>query len=823
MEFQRAEPLELKLFGTLELRRSGEPISLPRLRKVVSVLAYLALHGPTPRAELAEAIWPDSAADEARQSLRTVLTHIRRELGAEVVEAGRTEVTLGAVTTDLDLLRTATERQDWKAVCHLLEGGLAQGLLESWSLDAEVEYEDRFAVAALQWDTNDASEESFEALRRGSKCSQQEVSRRLVTRSIELGFPEIALKAVSDYEASTGVVWTEGRTMVQDLKRLRLPTTYGRAAEIAHLQETLQERYWVSLVGPGGIGKTHLALELLRRMVNAQFLSIRTLAKGDDLPTLLNATWSDIPRCALPELLILDEGENVPELGPAIASLVRLRPDIRVLLTSRIATGDSAETVIPLGPLSPDDSFRFLSDRTSLPEATVREMCRKVGGHPMALQLLAGKATPPAISKGSQAPSPVHEAIEWTLSRLSQAGLRRLGRHVLLGGSIEPISEPDADQELVSLGIAAPELGEEGSVLVVHSLVRDRLRLNDDQKKIILSEAWDHLENFSKNWQHGSLEVLAPHSRALFRLVGALANHDSNRYERILELLEPHWSVLLDESDHEQLFLQAEQPRLASTWRLGAAAATRRWDYEKALSRILVAHEVENGSTNSQVELANILSHLGRHEEAENAFTDSKAIDGPNLIVGARIAWMDERDDIALERGTRAIRWFREQMRQEGLGSALHECGSVAFYSGDLGRALRLMTESVSVKRHAGQWSTLAASLEGEAMVLVALGRLPEAKPLLLDALTRMSGRSSHSEFSQALFRAAEFASAANDLETARYLFDEFKSRSEERGIKHHRRKQQRIDELADKLPGRSWPSFETDQALIDMVRQIQV
>ncbi len=838
MESRAAEPLELCLFGNLEIRRAGASITLPKLRKVVSVLAYLALNGPAPRSTLAEAIWPDSGAEEARQSLRTVLAHIRRDLGPEVVEAGREIVSLGAVTSDLDLLNQASEQGDWKVVCSLIRRGLAPGLLEPWTLDAEVAFEDRFADAALRWDLADPSADSFEALRHASSYGNLEVSKRLVTRSVELELPEIALKAVSDYESATGVVWSQGRGMVQDLKLLRFPTTYGRADEIKSVELALQERAWVSLVGPGGIGKTHLALELLRREVNAQFLSVRTLKGGEELPSLLGGTWNDMPRCTLPALLILDEGEGVPELGEAIASLVRMRPDVRIILTSRIATGNSLETVIPLGPLSLEDAFRFLSEKTSLPESTVRQMCRKVGGHPMALQLLAGKGSPPTFAKGTNVLSPVQEAIEWTLSRLSPAGLRRLGRHILLGGSIEPISRSDADQELLGLGIASPELREEGSVLVVHSLIRDRLKLNEEQRKVILGEAWDHLEAYvvgrttangervedsSTDSKTKRLEGLAPHSRPIFQLVASLAPIDPVRFENLVALMENQWSLLLDEADHERLFRLLPTPKRASTWRVGARAATRNWNYALALDRVQVAQQVEPDDAPSHVELANILSHLGRHDEAEKAYREAQVSEGPELIVGSRIAWMDEQDDLALERGTRAIRWFREHGRSEGLGSALHECGSVAFYSGDFARALRLMTESVSVKRHSGQWATLAASLEGEAMVLTALDRLQEAKQLLVEALTRMSARGSHSEFSQALFRAAEFAFSTGAVDAARFLFDEFTARSEERGIQHHRRKQQRIKQLSEKLPGRSWPSFETDQALIEMVRGIQV
>ena len=72
-----------------ELQRDGERIHLPR-RKVESLLAYLLLHRePQSRDHLATLLWGDTSDVQARQSLRTALATVRKEISPDLLHADR--------------------------------------------------------------------------------------------------------------------------------------------------------------------------------------------------------------------------------------------------------------------------------------------------------------------------------------------------------------------------------------------------------------------------------------------------------------------------------------------------------------------------------------------------------------------------------------------------------------------------------------------------------------------------------------------------------------------------------------------------------------
>lgn len=87
-------PFKLLLLGTFRVEREGVPVRLPT-RKVESLLAYLVLHPEEhTREKLAALFWGDSPDHQARESLRTALKSLRRELGGDVLLADRETVQL---------------------------------------------------------------------------------------------------------------------------------------------------------------------------------------------------------------------------------------------------------------------------------------------------------------------------------------------------------------------------------------------------------------------------------------------------------------------------------------------------------------------------------------------------------------------------------------------------------------------------------------------------------------------------------------------------------------------------------------------------------
>ena len=99
----------------------------PLERRLALALAYLALEGPTCRAELAALLWPESGERQRNDSLRQLLFKLRRLLGAGVlVERARVLSLSDALTVDAVRVRAASRGRHWADVVaarpHLLEG-----------------------------------------------------------------------------------------------------------------------------------------------------------------------------------------------------------------------------------------------------------------------------------------------------------------------------------------------------------------------------------------------------------------------------------------------------------------------------------------------------------------------------------------------------------------------------------------------------------------------------------------------------------------------------------------------------------------------------
>jgi predicted ATPase/DNA-binding CsgD family transcriptional regulator len=210
-----------------------------------------------------------------------------------------------------------------------------------------------------------------------------------------------------------------------------LTTFVGRRSDIADVKNLLATSRLVSLVGPGGVGKTRLvlriALELRRAFVDGVwFVDLADLRDPNDVPHAIAAAIgvdSDQPETAetlgaqLREdrmLLILDTCEHLVEACADIVSeLLRAAGELRVLMTTRQPLrvgGELVHLVAPLDypdtrlPLPPGAATQFAAmalfvDRaravvpdfavTSDNEDAVARLCERLEGMPLAIELAA--------------------------------------------------------------------------------------------------------------------------------------------------------------------------------------------------------------------------------------------------------------------------------------------------------------------------------------------------------------------------------------------------------------------------------------------------
>src|SRR5690606_13633791 len=151
-----------------------------------------------------------------------------------------------------------------------------------------------------------------------------------------------------------------------------LTSLIGRARDISEVASRLEVRgeRLVSVTGPGGVGKTRLAIEVGRQLQGAfpdgaWFVDLAPLNDPDlVIPTIastlgLVVTGMKSPQTALTEalwessrLLVLDNYEHVVGSAPAIVRLLAECPGLLILTTSRVALRVQGEWEYALGPLA---------------------------------------------------------------------------------------------------------------------------------------------------------------------------------------------------------------------------------------------------------------------------------------------------------------------------------------------------------------------------------------------------------------------------------------------------------------------------------------
>jgi predicted ATPase/DNA-binding SARP family transcriptional activator len=202
---------------------------------------------------------------------------------------------------------------------------------------------------------------------------------------------------------------------------LRLPADrfVGRGPELAQVEAALREHRAVTVVGPGGVGKTRLVLELLARGERSEPVHLVELAetsKPVETPgavatalRLRAAPEGDVTAVAdrlsgAPALLVLDNCEHLLTAArDLVVELLARCPALRVLATSRQRLGVPGERVVRLGSPPEEDQVELFRDRAALLRdgfragaegsersgELVAEICRMVDGLPLAVELAA--------------------------------------------------------------------------------------------------------------------------------------------------------------------------------------------------------------------------------------------------------------------------------------------------------------------------------------------------------------------------------------------------------------------------------------------------
>ncbi len=417
-----------------------------------------------------ELLWPDRGARAAQNNLHQALHAARRVLGAECLTLGDGMVTLSAaLEVDIDLFMRSAEAaratSDPDAYLAALElyGGelLPEDRYESWTDARRSTLGDLHNVLCLELAELQPAQESVRTLQRALDADPlHEPSHRALMRAYDrLGRRQDALAQfhrlrVGLRQALEAEPDGETRALYRELLRIepddesralatglpaQITSFIGRGREIAAAVERLAAARVLTLTGPGGSGKTRLAIAVAESVADLEpdgvfFVELAGIAEpelvaeaaaaavGIRVPSRRAAAEAVAKHLATwRALLVLDTCEHVVEAcARLVEEVLRTCRSVRVLATSREPLRCAGETIWRVPGLGPAESVELFVTRAMeadgsfavSDEAEISALCAQLDGMPLAVELAAARVA-------TLAPRQIAARLEGSLDVLS--------------------------------------------------------------------------------------------------------------------------------------------------------------------------------------------------------------------------------------------------------------------------------------------------------------------------------------------------------------------------------------------------------------------
>jgi predicted ATPase/DNA-binding SARP family transcriptional activator len=760
----RGKRVEFRLLGALEVASDGAvlPVGGPRQR---SLLAFLLLHANevVTRDALIDALWGESPPAQAQNALQVAIHGLRKVLGAERIETVGDGYRLRVEPVELDLHEFLERHQEAPAAALELWRGPALAGVDAPFAGAEAARLEDLRLTAverrIELELDEGAHDVLVAELEGLIAEhpyRERLRGQLMLALYRAGRQVEALDAYREarrtlqdelgVEPGPELRRLEGAILRQDPEltppervrpvkgNLPAPPTalVGRELELAAVTGLLRRSdvRLVTLTGPGGTGKTRLALDAALELARAlpdggYFVDLAPLDDPADVAATIahalplaeggGSTLESVKE-ALRErttLLLLDNFERVDDAAPVVSELLAAAPGLRVLVTSRSVLRLSGEYEYPVPPLrlpahedirrlealAQNEAVALFVARAEAARhgfrldagnaAAVADICVAVDGLPLALELAAARAR-------QLTPAELAARLEERLAFLTEGPRDQPSRHQTLRATIEwsyDLCSAEEQELLGRLGVFSGGFTSEEAEGVCGAdletvealLARNLIRRDDDRYSMLETIREFAVERLESG---GQADELRRSHAATFT---ALAEEAATAlWESVQGPGRAAWFDRLD----------ADYPNLRS-----ALAWTDTADPEMAL----------------RIAVGLLEFWLGRcHFEEGRDLLERAVANAPAAEPSLRARGLHSAAFLALgcgdpERcsalGEESLALYRSLGDREGIGRTVHLLSQVAVELGQRERALAFADESLRLARELGHVRGLIVSL----------------------------------------------------------------------------------------------------------------